>query len=149
MKIKNFFFGAFFILISTGIYGQIDQVSKCGLNDEAHLNSFEVMYFNQVFDSKRKDFSFENKKIGYFTGSSGTTKSSKLEYFAALKTGNNGDRDLHTWQAKGTQLLVLDHQEKELSGGYDAILVSWSKFSKEGKSRMKLVKDLKGTLPNM
>ena len=55
---------------------------------------------------------------------------------------------MHTWQANGTQLLILTDEEKNLSGGYDVILVSWSKLQKQGKGRMKLVKRLKNTLPS-
>ncbi|MFT4660622.1 MAG: hypothetical protein ACI8XB_000890 [Patiriisocius sp.] len=45
-----------------------------------------------------------------------------------------------------TQLLVLTKEEKELWGGYGAILISWSKLLKIGKVRTNLVKELKKTL---
>jgi len=137
------------VLFQAGIiFGQKSEVQKCGLNNEPNITKNEAKYFNEVFKDKRGEFDFTEKVIAFFTGSSGTTKSNKSNYFNRLKNENNGENDIHAWQAKGTQLLILTDKEKEISGGYDVILVSWSKFLKEGKSRNKLVKRLKNTLLN-
>lgn len=144
------------ILISTLIalfqasilFGQVSEVEKCGTDDNAHVNSYEAKYFNEVFKNKKGEFDFSGKVVAFYTGSSGTTISVKSNYFKGLENSNNRDKDVHTWQANGTQLLILTDKEKNLSGGYDVILVSWSKLLKQGRSRMKLVKRLKNTLPN-
>ncbi|NMM48902.1 hypothetical protein [Marinigracilibium pacificum] len=125
------------------LFGQVSEVDKCGLEDNAHLNSYEAKYFNEVFKDRKGEFDFSRKVIAFFTGSSGTTMSVKSNYFKSLKNSNNSDKDVHAWQAHGTQLLILSSEEKNLSGGYDAILVSRSKLLKQGKSRTKLVKRLK------
>lgn len=136
-----------FILSQTGhLIGQISEIEKCGLDDAPWLKSYEVNYFNQVFEEKRGTFDFSGKVIAFYKGSSGTTKSRKSDYFKGLKQANNGDQSIHAWQAGGTQLLILTKEEKELSGGYDAILVSWSKLPKAGKARTRLVKRLNHTL---
>tara|TARA_B100000809_G_scaffold152297_1_gene149645 strand:- start:5073 stop:5519 length:447 start_codon:yes stop_codon:yes gene_type:complete len=138
-----------FVLFQTSIlFGQITEVQNCGLDNEPNTNKSEAGYFNEVFMDKRGPFDFTEKVIAFYTGSSGTTKSDKSRYFSGLKNANNEKKDIHAWQAGGAQLLILTDDEKELSGGYDAILVSWSKLLKTGKSRRKLVKRLKNTLPN-
>jgi len=138
-----------YILFQTNIlFGQVSEIRKCGLDNNAILNSYEAKYFNEVFEDKKDKFDFSGKVIAFFIGPSGTTMSVKSYYFEGLKNSSNIDQDVHTWQANGTQLLILTDEEKKLSGGYDAILVSWSKLSKQGKSRAKLVKRLKDTLPN-
>ena len=138
-----------FILFQTSILvAQVAEIEKCGLDDHPKLESYEANYFNQVYEDKKGTFDFSGKVIAFYTGSAGTTKSSKSNYFGGLRNTTKGDKNIHAWQAGGTQLLILTNEEKELSGGYDAILVSWSKLRKEGKSRTKLVKRLKNTLTN-
>ncbi len=134
----------FFALCQASIlFGQISEVQKCGLDDESNINTFEAKYFNEVFKDKRGNFDFTEKVIAFYTGSSGTTQSNKSNYFNGLKKGSKEVRDIHSWQAGQTQLLILTKKEKELSGGYDAILISWSKILMSGKSRSKLVENLK------
>ncbi|OFY90553.1 MAG: hypothetical protein A3K10_10245 [Bacteroidetes bacterium RIFCSPLOWO2_12_FULL_31_6] len=141
-------FGILLIFFITTLFGQTTEWNKCGLDNLSSLNDFEVLYFNEVFQNRKGDFDFNGKTVAYYTGSSGTTISKKSYYFNGLKNGNNGDKDIHLWQAGGTQLLILNEKEKKLSGGYDVILVSWSKLLKNGKSRKRLVKRLKNNLPN-
>lgn len=138
------FISGLIILFSTGLFGQTTEWQKCGLNDKSTLNKYEVKYFNEVFLDKKNDFDFTGKSIAYYDGPSGTKKSNKSDYFRHLKYANNSEnRTIHEWQAGGTQLLILTNEEKEISGGYDVILVSWSKLLKQGKARRKLVKRLK------
>ena len=138
------FISGLIIFFSAGLFGQTTEWQKCGLNDNSTLNEYEVKYFNEVFLDKKGDFDFTGKSIDYFSGSSGTTKSKKSNYFRHLKNANNGeDKSIHEWQAGGTQLLILTEEEKEIANGYDAILVIWSKLLKQGKSRSRLVKRLK------
>jgi len=133
----------FLVFHANNIFGQVAEVQYCGLDNEPKINKFEAGYFNEVFLDKRDHFDFTEKMIAFYTGSSGTTRSNKSRYFTRLKNGNNEKKDIHSWQAGGTQLLILTNEEKELSGGYDVILVSWSKLPKKGKSRRKLVERLK------
>ncbi len=136
------------LLFSCGLLAQTDQWKKCGLDDGASLNQYEAEYFNEVFQDRRGDFNFTGKKIAYFTGSLGKSNSNKSTYFNNLKYANNGkDKTIHEWQSGGTQFIILTHEEKEKSGGFDAILVSWSKLLIHGKSRARLIKKLKKNNP--
>lgn len=132
------------LCLAVGInsFGQISEVHKCGLDNNPALNEFEGKYFNEAFLEKRHDFDFSGKKVAVFTGSSGTVLSTKSYYFHPFHIQENQDLDDHAYRARGTQVLVLTEEEKELSGGYDVILVVWSKIQKEGKSRARLIKQL-------
>lgn len=130
------------------VVGQVSEVEKCGLDNKATVNNYEAKYFNEVFKDRREEFDFSEKVIAFYTGSSGTTMSTKSNYFNGLKNRDRGGKEIHAWQSNGTQLLILTDKEKKLSGGYDAILVSWSKHLKQGKSREKLIKKLKNTSSN-
>ncbi len=99
------------VSFATGLLGQTIELEKCGLNDSSELNQYESDYFNVVFKDRKGDFDFKGKTVAYYTGSSGTTKSNKSNYFHGLKNGNNGDNIVHEWQAGGTQLLILTKEE--------------------------------------
>lgn len=127
--------------LSLNLSAQLSEWEKCGLDDSITLNQYEEGYFNEAFADRRGDFDFTGKKVAFFYGSSGTVPTTKANYFGGIKDSNDKD-NYHTWFANGTQLVILTPEEKKLSGGYDAILISWSKIEVEGKRRAKLVKEL-------
>ena len=131
------------MLITTHVWSQTSEIQQCGLNNYPTLSLVEANYFNEVFLDRRGGFNFTNKAIAYFNGSDGTTRSKKSDYFGAIKNGMADKKNIHSWQAEGTQLLILTEEEKLTSGGFDVILVTWSKIRKEGRSRAQLVKRLK------
>ncbi|MDR2913473.1 MAG: hypothetical protein LBV74_01325 [Tannerella sp.] len=91
---------------------------------EMLLNETEGAYLNKIFETTRKDFDFTNKKIRFFTGSSGGIRSSKEHYFDMQeKHATNADSPCDN----GT-LYIFDAAQKAESGGYDAAIVYWSKF---------------------
>jgi len=144
MEIMKIFISGLLLFFVTGLFGQTTEWKKCGIDDSPTLNEYEAKYFNEVFQDRKGNFDFTGKSIAYFSGSSGTKKAKKSDYFRHLKHANNGkDQTIHDWQAGGTQLLILTDEEKEISSEYDAILVFWSKLLKKGKSRKRLVKRLK------
>ncbi|MEX1191560.1 MAG: hypothetical protein WEA99_06265 [Brumimicrobium sp.] len=149
MKNLNYILsGAIFTILilfmSASLFAQTTELEKCGIDDHSTLNEFEAEYFNEVFLDRRGDFDFTDKKVAYFAGSSGFTKSDKSNYFNTVKSSNS--EDIHEWQASGTQLLLLTEKEKEFSGGYDVILVSWSKLLMNQKQRKKLIRKLNNKL---
>jgi hypothetical protein len=100
------------------------QIDKTETDDNLLLNKAEGSYLNKIFETTRKDFVFTNKKVGFLTGSSGKTISSKEHYFDMHKkhsTNANSPCD------NGT-LYIFNTSQKAESGGYDAAIVYWSKF---------------------
>ncbi|GHV72557.1 hypothetical protein FACS1894201_02460 [Bacteroidia bacterium] len=101
----------------------LNQLDKMGIDNSPLLNYCESAYFNVVFGKSRKVFDFTEKKIGFLTGSSGKTKDSKKGYF-------NGEKErfyCNSTPTNGT-LYIFNAAQKEESGGYDAVIVYWSKF---------------------
>lgn len=77
------------------------------------------VYLNKIFETAWKDFDFTNKKIGFFTGSSGIKKSRKEIYFDMHEkhsTNANSPCD------NGT-LYIFNTEQKAENGGYDAAIV--------------------------
>lgn len=102
----------------------IGSMEQTNINDRLLLNETEGAYLNNIFETTRKDFEFTNKEVGFLTGSSGKTMSSKKHYFDMHKkysTNTNSPCD------NGT-LYIFDAVQKAESGGYDAAIVYWSKF---------------------
>lgn len=109
-------------------------IHKCNANDNTMeqletvenllLNETEGTYLNKIFGTTRKDFDFVNKKIGFLTGSSGTTKSSKKHYFDMQEKHSTNVN----YPCDNGTLYIFNAEQKAESGGYDAAIVYWSKF---------------------
>ncbi|MEM6806201.1 MAG: hypothetical protein AAF696_32685 [Bacteroidota bacterium] len=141
-SLKNLILIYYLFCQSLILSAQVSAVAKCGLDDQALLNEFEAHYYNEVFADRRGDFDFKGKMIAYFRGSAGSSLSNKSNYFYVVKSDKVLEEEVHTWQARGTQLVILSEEEKQFSGGYDAILISWSKMDRTAKAKKKLLKKL-------
>ena len=116
------------------------QVDSCGLNNSAELNKFEIQYFKQELSKqlKRNNFDLIDKKIGFAHGNFGKKIITKQEYFDSWGRSyfNNNSHVVN-------QLIILEAEERVNSGGYDAIIISWSKIMVTGIHRRKLIENLK------
>src|SRR5690554_5248521 len=120
--------------------GQEIEIDSCGVDRSSKLNKYEVQYFNQTLEKQRKrsHFDFQEKRIGFAYGNFGKRLITKKEYFD--RWGKNYYKDN---SQVVDQLIILTEKEKEESEGYDAIIVSWSKFLVSGKQKERLIKKLK------
>jgi hypothetical protein len=110
------------------------QVDKMGIDNSPFLTELESGFFNILFQNYRKDFDFRGKKIAFITGNSGTQISNKNEYFKSVKK----------YSSSGSpQLRIFDSTQKTEGGGYDAVIVYWSKKTASAKDAVKLLKILK------
>lgn len=135
-------FGILIILVSfvLNTFSQINEIEKCGLDDKDLLNEFEGKYFNEVFADRKGSFDFSGKRVAFLRGSSGRVSSNKLNFFKTVKTQNPNDvKNVHTWNANGTQLIILTEEERVLCGGFDVILISWSKMANPRDKIIKLI----------
>lgn len=136
-----------FLLFAGNAYGQysgipIDKIDtaiftyfeNCGKDNEPALNNAESSYLNAVFADLKRPYDFSHKKIAFVTGSSGKTISSKQAYFNSEKE-RVGKHD----SLNGGQLLVFNETEQKQSGGYDAVIVFWSKVPPTKKGLIKLL----------
>lgn len=120
-------------------YAQSITMDSCGLDNSAILNSYEVDYFFEAFNSQnvsKKDLA--DKRIYFATGNYGSQPLTKQEFFdnyARSLFENNDYPQL--------QIIQLTEEEKQLIPEFDAIIVCWSKISIEGKARRKFISELR------
>jgi len=127
-------------LLTNVCIGQEIIIDSCGLDNSTTLNKHEVEYFNHSLEKQRKgsNFDFQNAKVGFAYGNFGKGLISKKEYFD--RWGKDYFlKDSHVVN----QLIILTEDEREDSGGFDAIIVSWSKTGVYGKHKERLIKNLK------
>ncbi len=136
---KSYF--VLFILLTNICHAQLNPDSL-GMDTDPLLNDVEARYFNIAVEQWRGGFDFKNKKIGLFEENGGKRLVTKQDYF-------NGWGKLHLEKGDfgSNQLILLNAVEKVSSGGYDAIVVSWSKTKIDEKTRSKLIKRIKKFKP--
>ena len=95
--------------------------------------------FNRSLEKQRNrsNFDFQDKKVGFAYGNFGKGLISKKEYFNWWGK-DYFENDSHVFN----QLIILTEEEKEESGGYDAIIISWSKTGVYGRQKERLIKKL-------
>ena len=113
----------FFILTFFWTSGLAAQNSDgIGLDDNPMLNEKEAELLNSLLTETRNGFDFNNKKVGFITGSNGGTVVSKSDYFNDL---------VIPWIEKDLvpqiSMVKLTEDEKRKSGGYDVLVLSWVK----------------------
>jgi hypothetical protein len=123
-----------FIMLWTNlIFGQ--EVDSLGLDNNSLLNRYESAFIKNQFEKDSIIFNFTNKRIAFYQSLTGFK--SKQEYFDDcrewLENGQNG----------ALQIIILNESEQKESGGFDAIIVSWSKILITPKMKSKLIDELK------
>jgi len=96
-------------------------LDKMGTDSTPLLDSCESAYFNVIFKDNLDGFDFTNKKIGFLSAGS---KRNKKEYFTEERK-----RFSDNSTTINSTLYVFNASQKKESGGYDAAIVYWSKFS--------------------
>lgn len=129
-----------FTLLTNICFAQEIKIDSCGIDSSAMLNQYEVNYFNQSLEKQRKrsGFDFQGKKVGFAHGNYGNVAISKKEYF-----DHWGRKYYNDNLGVSNQLIVLTEEEKTQSGGYDAIIVSWSKILISKKYNEELIIKIK------
>jgi len=103
-------------------------IDSCGNDNNLHINAYEANFQNNYFVSKRGSFDFNNAKIGYFFGPNGQHLGCKKMFFNYVKRkGTNSSVSSH--------IIIFSSKDKQKSGGYDAVVVSWSKFRRKEPTR--------------
>lgn len=114
----------------------LEYFSEMGKNQSVFLNNYESDYFNEVFKSSRNEFDFTDKKVGFIKGSNAGKISNKKEYFDCEKKRYANDLSI-----TNSQIYIFNKEEKVQSGGYDAVIVSWSKVVVSHKSLVKMLRN--------
>lgn len=99
----------------------LEQLDKMGSDSSPFLNTYESEYFNIIFKDSLNDFDFTNKKIGFLKAN---IKQNKKIYFKEEK-----ERFQNNSTIISSYLYIFDINSKKESGGYDAAVIYWSKFT--------------------
>ncbi len=151
MKILFFYLLFFYLLIENRVYCQLEsfdsipkniliQFPEMGVENCSSLNKYESAYFNIIYKNTKNDFDFNDKKIGFITGSNAGTISDKSAYFE-----NEKKRYKEKSSVISSNLYIFNLEEIELSGGFDAVIVYWSKVE---ISKKELIKKLNEHVTN-
>ena len=94
----------------------LENMDKMGVDNSSILNEYEGRYFNFIFNIDPQNFNLVGKKVGFL--------GSKVDYFSDTRSP---DRNFTT--VGGSSLYIFDTTQKVETGGYDAAIVYWSKFT--------------------
>jgi hypothetical protein len=130
---KNILFIALFVVTCLKLHGQ--KPDSLGIDNISILNSSESSVLNGYFHARNITFNFENKKVAFYESLTGYISKTNFinDMFSRMRSGSNCP----------IQLIVLDANEKSLTSGYDAILVTWSKFQIDEKYRKSIIDQLR------
>ncbi|SJM18155.1 hypothetical protein [Porphyromonas gingivalis] len=92
----------------------LENMDKMGVDNSSILNEYEGRYFNFIFNIDPQVFNLVGKKVGFLE--------SKIDYFNDTRSS---DRNFKT--VGGSSLYIFDANQKEESGGYDAVITYWNK----------------------
>lgn len=122
-KILGIIFLGIFLFCCASIHKRDPNNCMKHKEDNLLLSKIEGAYLNEIFETARKDFDFANKKVGFYTGSSGGTKSSKKHYLD-MQEKHSVDEN---YPCDNGTLYIFNAEQKRDSGGYDAAILYWSK----------------------
>lgn len=100
------------------------------------LNKEEAAELNAIFEAYRNDFDFTNKRVIFFTGSSGKLRSNKEHYFRMQKKYDNTSY----YNRDNGYLYIFNEDQREAIGGYDAAIVFWTKNQLSTEEVMERIK---------
>jgi hypothetical protein len=133
MNRKSFIVFIFIIHLSTILNGQ--NMDSIGIDNNPYIKYQESNFLNSQLNSIRDTFNFRNTKVAYYLSLVGYIQ--KQDYFKEAKQYSEKG------QTMSLQLIVLNASEKEMTNGFDVIIVSWHKFTITPKFRDALIKELK------
>ena len=101
--------------IPKGLLYNIDEMGK---DNSSILNECEGKYLNYIFNIDPQDFNLVGKQVGFITRG-------KTYYFKETRERFYSNSTI----VGGSSLYIFNAEQKAESGGYDAAIVYWSKFS--------------------
>lgn len=110
-------------------YKFTNDFSEAFKNNEKKLNTQESEYLNRQFKRELENYDFKDKAIIFTTSTSVISKADWIE--------TNWEYD-----NPSIELVEMTKKEKEKTG-YDAILVTWSKFLLTDKMKKRILKQIK------
>ena len=120
----------FITLWTSIVFGQ--EIDSLGINNNPLLNLHESSFLESQFESEL--FDFKDKRIAFYKSLSGIQ--SKQEFFIDSRERIISGHKLPL------QTIELSSEEKIETGGFDAIIVSWSKKQVTPKMKESIIEKL-------
>lgn len=114
----------------------LNNIDKMGMDECLLLTELEWKYFRTLYRMTEKEFNLCNKKVGFLTGSLGSNKSNKKEYFISERNRLNSN-----YSPTFGWLYIFNATQKEETGGYDAAIVFYTKKKLSIKEVVKRLKE--------
>lgn len=108
-------------------------LEQCGKDNDPLLSQSESRYLNVLFFARRHKYNFNNKTLAFVTGSRRKTISGKQAYFTAKQ------QNFQNIGLNNTRFFIFNENEKQQSGGYDAVIFYSSKLLVTKKGLLKLL----------
>lgn len=113
-------------------------LDSLGIENNNILNFSEIDYLNGTLKSQLGGFNFKGKKIVFAQGHNASELLTKQEYFTKVAVPCAEQEGCHL----ASCIVVLNPKEKKISGGFDAIVIAWSKVCLTNKRKKKILMQL-------
>ena len=117
----------------------LDCVLELGKDTVSTMNACESKYLNFLFQKDKNIFDFCGKEIAFFTGNTGSIRSTKKDFFNEEKYFIRQNRFFPC----GSNQLIIFYEDEIKQTGYDAVIISSSKKLVTKKEIMKQLKKKK------
>lgn len=101
----------------------LDCLVKAGTDTASILNTYEGKYLNFCFRKEKGTFDFCGKRMAFFKGNTGTTKSTKKDFFESEKLYI---RQKNLIPPPSGQLIFFNENEVKATG-YDVVFITYNK----------------------
>ena len=133
---------AILLFLCANSFLHAQNIDSLGTNNNYLLNQDEATYLNNSVGTQFGQFDFINKNVVFAEGNNAKLIS-KSDYFKRL---------VKPYFAEGKDvvncLVILTKDEKINSGGFDAIIVAWSKVGLTKKRKKTIIKEMNKTVYN-
>lgn len=122
------------LILAILLFGSFSLVAQnldsIGIDNSPFLNNAEVILLHSLLEKQRGSFGFTDKKVAFVTGSSGSMIKAKSDYFK---------NSVKPWVENQLEpqifMVLLTEAEKQRSGGYDVLVLSWVKVLTDRRKR--------------
>lgn len=127
------------ITLFSSVYLSAQNLDSLGLDSSHFLNKYEANLLNRLLEDERESIDFTHLKVAFITGNSGNIVNEKSDYFkhSVIPWIRDGERPQ-------ISMIKLTSEEKEKSGDYDVLVLSWVKVFTP-RSQEKILEKLKHT----
>lgn len=116
----------------------VSYIDFCGKDTFSIINQWESLFLDWLYTNCRGQMSFENRRVLFLKGSSGTIISNKLAYFQGIKKAIKSNQ--YNPVTIYHQMLILPQDVVDQTG-FDIVIGIWVKRRLTPKHILKIIKE--------